>query len=282
MSIDTTAPHFRPDGPTPALPAAPGRDETLRALLAAEPALRAAGAEPVSGSEEGGAHLWQAPVAPGYPAADLWSAFRNHFPHTGFWPLLTRAATWSTAVAVSPYRRSPGAGRETPDGAAWLTERHARLLADARAEGERNPVPRSAPGLDEKDYGATEFDGFDWADAWSMAGDEFDRLTLVPVAAPWLVPGRLGWSGACNAGLGWSEHAAVLRRWQAAPGAELLALDGDTAWLRHPRPFPDADTALRTALEAYLYCHDAVDQDHGSLDELARHLSQPLWRLWWD
>ncbi|MEV5837759.1 DUF4253 domain-containing protein [Nocardia sp. NPDC052112] len=42
------------------------------------------------------------------------------------------------------------------------------------------------------------------------------------------------------------------------------------------------DAALRQAMEAYLYCSDAAEQDRDSLDELAESPLRQLWRFWWD
>ncbi|WP_454197431.1 DUF4253 domain-containing protein [Nocardia sp. Marseille-Q1738] len=105
---------------------------------------------------------------------------------------------------------------------------------------------------------------------------------MIPAANSWLVPRELRWSGAINHGLGGNIHAAVLRRWSAARGCELVALDSDTMWLKVEEPVLREDAALAMALEAYLYCPDAATQDRDSVDELAESLMRPLWRLWWD
>ncbi|MFC3960826.1 DUF4253 domain-containing protein [Nocardia jiangsuensis] len=266
MSIDTTAPRFTPDPPAPADAVAPGRDDALRELLTAEAELGAAGFTRVPGSEQHGGSVWVAEVASGYPACDLWRTFRDRFEQTGFWPILVEGSTLD----------HPGEPETVPgqlDGAAVLTDR-----ATTREYGDPVRAEIDLGDADDPD----RYDGFDWADTWAIIGDEFDRIALVPAAAPWLVPARLGWQGACNAGLDGAEHAAVLRRWHHLYRAELLAIGFDTIWFRHERPLPDRATALAAAREAFAYCPDAVHQDYGSLDGVAERLLRPIWRLWWD
>ncbi|WP_280202394.1 DUF4253 domain-containing protein [Nocardia cyriacigeorgica] len=97
-------------------------------------------------------------------------------------------------------------------------------------------------------------------------------------------PGRLGWFGACNCnyGIGWRDHARILRRWQHLWRVDLVALDRDTMWLRHMQPITDRNAALAAAMEAFLYCSDTVNSDHETLDNLAKWFLEPMWRLWWD
>jgi hypothetical protein len=207
-----------------------------------------------------GMPVWSVPVEPGYPAAELWEAVRAAHEHTGWWPLLTVPDTFRDAD--EPGIPVPG------DGAAWLTEK-ADILAD---------VPRGGP----VEVDASDPDAIDWADALDAAVRDVDRLTLVPAAAGWLVPGRLGWTGACNVDLRGDGHATVLRRWAGRWGAELVGLDLDQMTLRVLDPPADADEALAAAVEAVLYCSDAVFQGVGTLDALAPAMCLPLWRFWWD
>ncbi|MFC8046423.1 DUF4253 domain-containing protein [Nocardia sp. NPDC057353] len=266
MTIDTTAPRFTPDPPVPEQAVAPGRDAALRELLTADPELAAAGLTPLPGTEIDGGSVWLAPVEPGYPACDRWRTLRDRFERTGFWPVLVEEATLH-------HPHEPETVPGPLDGAAVLTAR----VTD-REYGDPVRAEVDLGDADDPD----RYAGFDWADTWAIIGDEFDRVALVPVAAPWLVPARLGWQGACNAGLDGAEHAAVLRRWHHLYRAELLTLGFDTVWLRHLAPLPDRETALAAAYEAFAYCPDAVHQDYGSLDGVAERLLRPVWRLWWD
>ncbi|UGT62437.1 DUF4253 domain-containing protein [Nocardia asteroides] len=93
MTIDTTAPRFIPDPPVPADAGPPGRDAALRELLTADTELGAAGFTPVPGTELDGGSVWVAEVASGYPACDLWRAFRDRFEQTGFRPILIERST---------------------------------------------------------------------------------------------------------------------------------------------------------------------------------------------
>ncbi|WP_327097287.1 DUF4253 domain-containing protein [Nocardia vinacea] len=68
---------------------------------------------------------------------------------------------------------------------------------------------------------------------------------------------------------------------------EPVAVTDAADWLREwlavaHEPELTEDAALAQALEAYLYCPDAAEQDRDSLDELAESLLRQLWRFWWD
>lgn len=62
----------------------------------------------------------------------------------------------------------------------------------------------------------------------------------------------------------------------------MLALDAEFLVLVANQPPRSRKDALTAALEAYLYCDDAVNTEAGSLDALARMLARPLWVFWWD
>jgi hypothetical protein len=40
--------------------------------------------------------------------------------------------------------------------------------------------------------------------------------------------------------------------------------------------------SLEAAVEAYLYCPDAIDIHPDGVDALAPFLIRPLWTFWWD
>jgi hypothetical protein len=77
-------------------------------------------------------------------------------------------------------------------------------------------------------------------------------------------------------------HAAVLRRWSRRWGAELVALDHETATLRMASPPSFGAEALEAAAEAYLYCRDSFDTNPDGVDALAPCLIRQMWSFWWD
>ncbi|MEV6138744.1 DUF4253 domain-containing protein [Nocardia sp. NPDC051990] len=231
-----------------------------------------------------GAPVWVVSTEPGYAAAGLWEQVRDVHPKTGLWPVLTKTDTWYRTGSEHGWQRS----RELPipqlvaetDAADWLRERYREW------SGDDFEIPRGGPDWADLDLELYDYDGFDWGDVWSIRDDcdEFEQLALVPAANSWLVPYELQWSGALNHDLDGADHAMMLRRWAASERrCELVALESDTLWLAVANePELTEDAALTQALEAYLYCADAAEQDHDSLDELAESLLRQLWRFWWD
>ncbi|WP_280421225.1 DUF4253 domain-containing protein [Nocardia carnea] len=239
----------------------------------------------VPGLDLEGESVWVAGVEPGYPAADLWTRLRGLYPQTGMWPVIATGATCADVGSLGSMYALPSTTVELDtDSRAWLLDKLTRLPSTGDAT---EAFPRS-----EQDWSQAVFDGaredfrsFGWTDVWEVAGGAYDRMLLVPAARPWLVPGRLGWLGACNYDFGWRDHATILRRWQAVWSTELVALDRDTMWLRHLEPITAKAPAIEAAREVAVYCPDAindVDFDDATLDRLATVLLGPMWRLWWD
>ncbi|WP_196814630.1 DUF4253 domain-containing protein [Nocardia sp. BMG111209] len=269
MFEDLPAPPFRPDRPsaTAEVPVPEGDPaQVFGALGVPLPAMR------VIGRTVAGQPIWSGEVEPGYPAADLWTAARDWFPGTGWWPVLTEPRTFD-GLEEAVRTAGPAIGPGEWDGVRWLDRAYTAATRDG-ADFPRSPRPLTSDDLDHA--------GFGWADAWAVVGDEFAALTLVPAPAPWLVPYLLNWWGACNYDLGGADHAAMLHRWAGHWRAELLALGLDTITLRvdaPPRTDPDA---LTVALEHHLYCPDSVYQGVETLDNLKPQTAAPLWQLWWD
>jgi hypothetical protein len=231
-----------------------------------------------------GAPVWVVSTEPGYAATGLWNDVRAVHPKTGLWPVLTKTDTWYRTGPEHGWERSrelsvPELVAET-DGADWLRAKYRKRSAD------EDPIPRGGPDWADLDLELYDYEGFDWADVWNIREDceDFDQLALVPAANSWLVPYELRWSGTVNPGIDGADHAVILRRWAASDRrCELVALESDTLWLGvENEPELNEGAALAQALEGYLYCRDAAEQDRDSLDELAESMMRQLWRFWWD
>lgn len=117
-----------------------------------------------------------------------------------------------------------------------------------------------------------------------LTGRPFARvhILVLPTQHGFEVPAYLKWGG-------WNEcpspemHVAVLRRWHAQYGAELIGISNDVLNLRATRrPATRAD-ALMLAEEQTYYCIDIVDQGVGSVSALAAGLmASDWWYFWWD
>lgn len=107
-------------------------------------------------------------------------------------------------------------------------------------------------------------------------------IALIPTGDSWKVPCYLKFGG-------WNEcpfpaeHAAVMRRWQAKYGAEVVTITQDTVEMRVEHPPMSRDEALALAREQFVYCADIVSQGTQTIDALAASLlDAPTWFFWWD
>lgn len=212
--------------------------------------------------------IWTVPVADEYAGIELWTAVRDAFERTGLWPVLVDDGFWETTAFVG-FEEEPEPVGEV-DAAQWLTA----AAVDPQhglAQYGRGPVPVVEAS-----------DPSDWADQIAEGPDRPDHLLLVPCAAGWEVPGRLGWSGAVNQGVEGDEHTAVLRRWHGLWGAEIVAMGLDTMTLRASAPPATTTDALALATEMALYCADSVFQGVGTVDALVPMAVSGAWTFWWD
>ncbi|WP_441962579.1 DUF4253 domain-containing protein [Mycolicibacterium houstonense] len=215
------------------------------------------------------APMWTLPVDPSGHGVALWQAVRARFSDTGLWPVLLSDHTWYRIGLDGIADDIPVLAAEL-DGARWLESEFRHRSADcdiARAD-----IPfRSRAGRDwQQSFVAFDHRG------------EYATLALIPTPADWFVPGLLQWSGAVNSDVLGIGHAAVLRRWAYRYGTEVVAFGDGYLTLRASAPPTDERAGLAAALEAWLYCDDAVNTQAGSLDALASMLTDPLWTFWWD
>lgn len=108
------------------------------------------------------------------------------------------------------------------------------------------------------------------------------RLALAPTTASWEAPAYLKF-GAWNDCPSPEEHVAVLKRWNALYGAQVVGLTHDVLEVGVTRPPNSKLSAFNLAREQYGYCADIVDQgDGGILDLAATLLGASVWYFWWD
>ena len=108
------------------------------------------------------------------------------------------------------------------------------------------------------------------------------HILVLPTRNGFEAPAYLKWGG-------WNEcpapavHVAVLRRWHAGYGAEVIGMSGDVLNLRVARRPATRSEALALAEEQAYYCIDIVDQGVGSVAALAAGLmTNDWWYFWWD
>jgi hypothetical protein len=275
---DLGIPPFPADGPPPAeVRVAPPEDP---AAAYAKLGVDLPGEVILVGERRPGVPVWA--IRTGEEAAlDWWERLRSQHSRTGLWPVLfwwgdvplDDAAVWET-TAFGDYDNDDVMVdvEVTFDAGAWLTEHEEKEVRLANERRSVLPPADPAPA--------------DWRTCFiEVYGDRLpDALALIPAAGGWAVPAVLSWWGGANANMDPQHHSAVLRRWAAAYGAELVLLDSATMTLRAERPPTDDLALLRLAAEATVHC-PYVSQGYGSpgtLEELAHLMRRPLWDFWWD
>jgi hypothetical protein len=107
-------------------------------------------------------------------------------------------------------------------------------------------------------------------------------ISVIAVADPAEVPAVFGW-GAWNECPAPGAHVAVLRRWAAMYGAEVVGISEDIIEMRVARPPVSRDDALALAREQFAYCPDIVAQGVETISNLAATLrGSTAWYFWWD
>ena len=214
---------------------------------------------------------------PGGQAVATWASYRQRAEHTHLWPVLlgddesldTLTDTQDTWADRSAGEILVQAAQLEPE--AWLAERadrEGRFRVPPRGEW-----PTHAPAT-------SQFAVL--SDLLQGRPRTTVKLALVPAEHGWQVPAMLRYGD-------WNEcpppevHCALLKKWEAEYGAELVVMTGDSIEMAASRPPRDREAALRLAHEQFVYCADIVLQGVGTLDALAATvLDARVWYFWWD
>ena len=107
-------------------------------------------------------------------------------------------------------------------------------------------------------------------------------ITLLPVRDASLWAAYLNWGD-------WNEcpapgiHVMLARHWAHVYGARIRSVTHDVVEYEIRRPVHSREQALELAELHYLYCNDIVDQNYGTLENLAASLIKArVWSFWWD
>ncbi len=107
-------------------------------------------------------------------------------------------------------------------------------------------------------------------------------IVLVPAKSSADIPAFLHWGG-WNACPPPEVHVALLRKWHAKYGAELVSMSRDVVDLRVTQRPNLKEEAVVLASEQYQYCGDLVGQDSQGIKQLAGALLvSDWWCFWWD
>jgi hypothetical protein len=212
----------------------------------------------------------------------LWDLLRNLYPHTGLWPFLGHESPmdweWETGASVR-------------DGASvsHMLDRLAEYGAINVLEdpGSRQDINlQGAEGIAAVVAGAPYARGevmgqnFRYAPEWVCLVEARHSFELPLVLHSPSTPNWLG--NPLMPSLGYAEHAATLKDWNARFGAVLFYLGASAMVLQVDRPPVGAADIARVALEQSAYCPD-LDQVIGSPGEIAaRQVTSRHWFFWWD
>jgi hypothetical protein len=218
----------------------------------------------------------------GDKAVSYWRSLRQLVDSTGLWPVISRSREslgYSTndIEALIEELQSGAASRiimaaSFIDPVAWLKQRWSALVDDDEEEDPasfREAIQGTRPGE------GTPITAF------SIPSSAVVELNLIPTTVPWRVPAYFRYGG--GGGLEPAEHVAILRRWNALYGAEIVGINGDTIEMQVSRPPRDREVALDLAWEQFCYCWDIVIQGVRTVENLAATLlNSPVWYFWWD
>ena len=217
---------------------------------------------------------------PGAEAIGRWSALRNIFDETLYWPVVLgggeELARHKEALAQpqSPKSEQILADARALGGEAWLRGRldlfhqvHAAVLDDLHEEWPAD--------VEHEDTFSIPLDP---ATAWVRSTC---FLGLVPASASWQVPAllRFGDWHECPAP---AVHVSVLARWERMYAAEIVGMTRDTLELTVGNPPTEPGEALDLAYEQLGYCADVVLQGTLTIERLAATLlNGRVWFFWW-
>lgn len=227
-----------------------------------------------------------AAVVHGSRAAEAWRALRDAVPRSGRWPVVLGDEA-AIALLRGPIEHGsvPSVGEVLRRADAIDAE---RALGEHRAQHAESGAPEPHEPWDAEDEALEEERAA--AESEVRAGRDVLSGEPLPEVAIALLPTRDGAEAAAWLGFGgWNEcpepaeHVAVMRRWGARFGAELVSIGPDTVEARVQARPRDLDAARALAEEQYAYAPDIVDQGTGSLERLAAALAtSQLWYFWWD
>ncbi len=216
---------------------------------------------------------------PGAEAVARWSALRNIFEETGYWPVLLggdgELGRHLDAVAERPYSEQILASARAHNGEAWLRGRldlfhqvHAEQLDELHEEWPADVEHEDTFSIP-IDPGTAQIRAICY-------------LGLVPASASWQVPALLRF-GDWNDCPEPSVHVSVLARWERMYAAEIVGMTRDTLELTVGNPPTEPGEALDLAYEQMGYCEDIVLQGTLTLERLAATLlGGRVWFFWWD
>jgi len=213
---------------------------------------------------------------PGKQAVSTWRLLRAIVEKTGYYPVLLGYDEGKTAhlQTVQDIREPIGQILETANGvdpSAWLQHRAANDPEGYRIEPAEWPNNQPANN-----------DFLIPRDVLTQRPLPIVWIALLPTQVPWEVPALLrfgGWNECSEPAL----HVALMKRWHARYGAEVVGVSGDVVEMRVSRLPSDRAQALALAREQFLYCPDLVYQGVGSVEALAATLlGSHVWYFWWD
>lgn len=219
---------------------------------------------------------WRARV-PARGAIESWRRLRAVADESGCWPVVIGGPDDEAAHAAALRESLDSTDGLVRDGLSLDTD---RWLADEAAIDPNllRELEGGAP------FGSARVITHRILDAPAWRLRRAGNATLLWAESPrsWDVPAILRFGG-------WNScpppvvHVAMLHRWHARWGAELVGLSRDRLEVAVRRPPRTRPEALALAREQFLYCEELVLAEHDSIGELAAALLvSRVWSFRWD
>ncbi len=231
-----------------------------------------------------GEQAWRMEVPGGEAALTAWHKLRAQHASTGLWPVLLGAdaaavdqMTWRVSILAED---APGI--PTPDDVTAAPELFVQWLGDPRHDDYLGDVPRHLAKL-EADAASIQQRLAARPDAAAVRALKGDRvhMALVPAEAGWEVPSLIAWAAGESLDMTGDHHLSVLRFWNQAYGAEVVAMGLDRLECLVADPPQDARGAFELAVQHYAYCPALMDNLAPAMGALAATLFGRHWYFDW-
>lgn len=206
-------------------------------------------------------------------AIAAWEALRAVSEGAGFWPVVAGVGELGETADGIPSPQTWLARARELDTDVWL-----RLMGEIAA------VEDSDDDHDhDHDYEPRPVEGYEIPrDSETLEFLPAVTVVLVPTISGAEAPAYLQFGGFEDCPLP-EVHVAMLGRWHARWGAEVVGVSQESIELRLETPLSDLADARVVAEEIAVYCPDVIAQGYETVELLAQSLvGSTVWPLWWE
>ena len=221
--------------------------------------------------------LYATSSVPGERAIEAWLALRAVCHAAGFWPVVAGAGELGATADGIPSPQTWLARARELDTDVWL-----RLTREIAAVGDDDHDDDHDHDHDH-DHEPRPVEGYEIPrDSETLEFLPSVTIVLVPTTSGAEAPAYLQFGGFEDCPLP-EVHVAMLARWHARWGAEVVGISQESIELRLETPLSDLEDARMVAEEIAIYCPDVIEQGYETVELLAQTLvGSTVWPLWWE